>query len=102
MYHAPRGERTEAWKPSGPLSARIVAVGSSTPRPAYVLISGCLAASPGSMIGDSCTSNRWKPPPGAGSVSVIASAASERARRPTCGAASSLAPSAAWSSVNAR
>ena len=54
MYQAPSGERTLAWKPSASdLSARTVAVGSSIPRPAYVLMSGCAAASPDSMIGAS-------------------------------------------------
>ena len=33
MYHAPLAERTDAWKPSGVVSARTVAVGSSMPRP---------------------------------------------------------------------
>jgi hypothetical protein len=40
MYHAPRDDATEAWKPSGVRSARMLAVGSSMPVPEYVLISG--------------------------------------------------------------
>jgi hypothetical protein len=34
MYQLPRGERTDAWKPSGVRSSRIVAAVSSSPRPA--------------------------------------------------------------------
>ena len=33
MYQLPFGDRIEAWKPSGLTSARIVAAGSSSPRP---------------------------------------------------------------------
>ncbi len=53
MRQPPPAPRTEAWKPSGVRSRRMVVAGLSMPRPAYVLMSGCLAARPGSMIGDS-------------------------------------------------
>jgi hypothetical protein len=60
----------EAWNPSGLRSAWIVAAGSSTPRPAYVLISGWRAASPGAMIADSSGAKLWNPPAGVGSDST--------------------------------
>jgi hypothetical protein len=75
MYHAPWGERTDAWNPSGVRSARIVAVASSIPLPAYVLISGCLAASPASITGESASSNRWKSPAGVGNETTSGAAA---------------------------
>src|SRR5215471_6770152 len=67
MYQAPLGPRTEAWKPRGVMSARIVADGLSRPRPLYVLISGCFAASPSSITGESHIAKRSNPSSGVGS-----------------------------------
>jgi hypothetical protein len=58
MYHAPLGERTEAWNPSGPMSARIVAARSSMPAPEKVMMFGCLRASAGSITGESSSAKR--------------------------------------------
>ncbi len=66
MYQAPYDDRTDAWKPSGLMSAWIVAVRSVIPRPRYALISGCLRARPGAMIAYSWSANWWKLPFGAG------------------------------------
>src|SRR5687767_252154 len=66
MYQAPALDRTEAWKPSFVMSARTVAVGSSTPLPRKVAISGCFAPRPASKIGEFVSSKRWKPPVGVG------------------------------------
>ena len=41
-------------------------MGSAIPRPEYVVISGCAAASPDCMIGDSVTANATSSPLGAG------------------------------------
>src|SRR6188508_1570498 len=70
MYQAPAADRTDAWKPSGVTSARIVAVGSSRPVPRYVLMSGCFAARPGSITGESTRAKRWNWPFGAGRLTV--------------------------------
>ena len=81
MYHAPAAERTEAWKPCGVRSARIDAVGSSTPLPVYVLISGCFAASSGAIRVDSRRANRCSSPFGAGSETIVPPAEPLRGRR---------------------
>ena len=65
------------------------------PRAVYVLISGCAAASAGSMTGDSATAKRSKPPSGAGTEMVRPLTAP----RPSRGACSSTSASASWSSV---
>jgi hypothetical protein len=53
MNQGPSCPRTDAWNPRGVLLIRIVAVGSVMPCPAYVVISGCRTARPGSITGDS-------------------------------------------------
>src|SRR5262245_3318226 len=67
MYQAPVAERTEAWNPIGLRSAWIDALGSGTPRPLYVLMSGWSRARPGAMIADSWSAKRWNEPSGVGS-----------------------------------
>src|SRR5690242_12172821 len=65
-------------------------------------MSGCSAASPGSMIGDSSTWKRCIVPSGAGSVmTVFELAASDFCLSPIFGAARSLDCMAELSSVNA-
>ena len=66
IYHAPLGDRIWAWKPCGVTSKTIVAAGSSTPCPAYVVISGNAAANSGAMTADSHTLNDIIDPSGAG------------------------------------
>ncbi len=67
MYQAPDAERTEAWKPVREMSAWIVEVTSSSPRPLYVPMSGCFAARPGAMICERLIAKRWNLPLGSGS-----------------------------------
>ena len=66
------GPRTAAWKPIRVTSRRIVAPVSATLLPAKVLISGCFAASSGSMTGESTTSKATRSPLGAGTLTVTA------------------------------
>jgi hypothetical protein len=66
MKVVPLAESTMAWKPAGVQSSRTVALLSSSPWPRYVRISGNCAASASSMIGDSSTRKRPKPPWGSG------------------------------------
>ncbi len=76
MYQLPDGVRTWAWKPLGVRSKAMVAAGSVTPWPPYVVISGYLAASSGAMIGVCQTSKAIGVPSGAGRVILSAPAPS--------------------------
>jgi hypothetical protein len=63
-------------------------------------MSGCSAASPGSMIGESTTAKRSKPPSGVGTEIVRPSpGAGAAVRRRSAGAAFRTSASASWSSV---
>src|SRR5262245_56945729 len=96
MYQAPCAERTDAWKPIGLRSAWMVALGSSSPRPEYVLISGCLRARPGAMIADSASAKRWNEPPGEGRETTTGWTRASRVN--SCGApASTFLRLACWS-----
>ncbi len=68
------------------------------PRPEYVLISGCSAARPASITGDSSRANRWNVPLGAGRETTSASAPPSR----SWGASASTSPRAGVSSSSAR
>ena len=62
----PLTSRTDAWKPIGVTSRAMVLPGWSSETPDQVPISGCAAASLGSMAWVRWTANRSKPPVGVG------------------------------------
>src|SRR5262245_57601773 len=100
MYQPPFGERTEAWKPKGLMSALIVAADASIPRPLEGRILGCVRWSPGDMIAERASANRGKRPLGAGSE--MPAGRRRAARVISLGAFASAVRSEARFSVKAR